>query len=150
MANDKPGEHLKLDEGSPSVQSHIVVLQNVIARMATNSSACKTWCITIVTGLLVVTADKSKTHAAFLALLPIFVFAALDSYYLALEKGFRQSYNDFVRKVHMQALTASDLYSVEPSGETFKFQLEALRSLAIQGFYFPLLVVVGIALVALW
>src|ERR1044071_1280932 len=101
MPADAP---IKLNETSPSVQAHLGIIQNVIQRMGGNSTACKTWCITIVAGLLIVIADKNKPHLALLALLPTLLFLGLDIFYLALEKGFRNSYNDFIRKVHMQAL----------------------------------------------
>ena len=142
MADDKP---LKINETSPSVQGHLGIIQNVIQRMGTNSTACKTWCITIVAALLVIIADKNKPHLAMLALFPTVLFAGLDVYYLALEKGFRRSYDDFIRKLHMQALTASDLYSLEPTGSVWLLQVQALKSFAIWGFYIPLLVLIGLA-----
>ncbi|SRR6266496_3416993 len=142
MAEDKK---VKIDETSPSVQSHLAIIQNVIQRMGSNSSACKTWCITIVAALLVVIADKNKPNLALLALFPTVLFAGLDVYYLALEKGFRHSYDNFIRKLHIQALTASDLYSLEPTGNVWLLQLQALRSFAIWGFYVPLLVLIGLA-----
>jgi hypothetical protein len=144
MGSDAP---LKLNEASPSVQAHLGIIQNVIQRMGSNSAACKTWCITIVAALLVVIADKNKPHLALLALLPTFLFAGLDVYYLALEKGFRKSYDDFIRKVHIQALAPSDLYSLDPTGDTTKLQLAALGSFAVWGFYVPLLVLIGLAMV---
>lgn len=143
MPADAP---IKLNETSPSVQAHLGIIQNVIQRMGSNSAACKTWCITIVAALLVVIADKNKPHLALLALFPTLLFAGLDVYYLSLEKGFRKSYDEFIRKVHMQALMASDLYSLEPTGRTTALQLAALRSFAIWGFYVPLLVLIGMAM----
>ena len=53
---------LSLDETSPSVQAHLGIIQGVIQRMATNSAACKTWCITIVSAILVVVADKQNPN----------------------------------------------------------------------------------------
>lgn len=143
MLADAP---IKLNETSPSVQAHLGIIQNVIQRMGSNSAACKTWCITIVAALLVVIADKNKPQLALLALVPTLLFAGLDVYYLSLEKGFRRSYDDFIRKVHIQAVTASDLYSLEPTGKTTDLQYAALRSFAIWGFYVPLLVLIGMAM----
>jgi hypothetical protein len=143
MATENP---LKLNEASPSVQTHLGIIQNVIQRMGGNSTACKTWCITIVAALLVVIADKNKPQLALLAFLPTLLFLGLDVFYLALEKGFRNSYDDFIRKVHIQALSASDLYSLEPTGRMVTLQLAALRSFAIWGFYIPLAVLIGLAM----
>ena len=110
MADHK--KNLDIDSESPSIQTHLGILQNVIQRMASNSSACKTWCVTLVSAVLVIVADKGKPDYAWIAMLPIIVFAALDAYYLALEKAFRNSYNDFISKLHNKSLTESDLYSV--------------------------------------
>lgn len=134
-----------LSESSPSVQAHLGILQGVIQRMATNSSQCKAWCITIVSAILVIVADKSKPDYAWIALLPTILFLALDSYYLALEKGFRESYNLFVNKIHKKSLTPSDLYSVKPSGDMNKHQIESLKSFSVWGFYGGLFLLLIIA-----
>ena len=117
----------------------------MIQRMAANSSQCKAWCITIVSAILVIVADKSKPDYAWIALLPTILFLALDSYYLALEKGFRESYNLFVNKIHKNSLTPSDLYSVKPSGDMNKHQIESLTSFSVWGFYGGLFLLLIIA-----
>ncbi len=38
----------KFEPDSPAVQTHLSLIQAVIARMAGNSRSCKTWCITLV------------------------------------------------------------------------------------------------------
>lgn len=93
-------QFLNLTDDSTSVQSHLTILQNVIQRMASNSTACKTWCITLVSAVLVIVADKGKPDYAFISFLPIIVFAFLDAYYLTLERSFRVRYDDFVNKLH--------------------------------------------------
>jgi len=134
-----------LDESSPSVQAHLGILQGVIQRMAANSSQCKAWCITIVSAILVIVADKSKPDYAWIALLPTILFLSLDSYYLALEKGFRESYNRFVAKIHENGLSPDDLYSVRPSGNMNKHQFDALKSFSVWGFYGGLVLLLIIA-----
>ena len=62
-----------------------------------------------------------------------------------LEKGFRQSYNDFVKKLHEEKIAAEDLYLIEPSGKKFGNQIAALKSFSIWGFYSGLLVLVVLA-----
>jgi len=113
--------------------------------MASNSSQCKAWCITIVSAILVIVADKSKPDYAWIAMLPAILFFALDTYYLTLEKGFRSSYNSFVKKIHRGELGADDLYSVEPSGDTFRHRRKALKSFSIWGFYIGLVVLIFVA-----
>ena len=134
-----------LREDSASVQSHLHILQCVIQRMATNSSSCKAWCITIVSAILVLIADKNKPDLAFLALIPSILFLALDAYYLALEKGFRTSYEDFINKLHNNNLFTEDLYFISPKGNISAHQKEALKSFSVWGFYSSLIILVIVA-----
>lgn len=137
MTNQNP-----LTEESPSVQAHLQIMQGVISRMAANSTASKAWCITIVSAILVLVADKSKPEYAFIALVPIVLFSALDSYYLALEKAFRDSYNAFIKKLHDQKICSDDLYSIVPKGSMTRHQVDALKSFSVWGFYVCLAVMV--------
>ncbi len=134
-----------LSESSPSVQAHLGILQSVMQRMAGNSTACKTWCITVVSAILVIVADKGKPNFALIALVPTLLFLALDAYYLALEKAFRASYADFVKKLHSGVAKAEDLYAVAPMGSHSKHQLEALKSFSVWGFYATLLILIELA-----
>ena len=134
-----------LSEASPSVQMHLSIIQGVIERMASNSTSSKAWCIAIVSAVLIIVAGKGKPDFAFLAFIPAFLFLALDTYYLALEKGFRNSYNSFVKKVHGGTLTPEDLYSVVPEGNQSALQIEALQSFSVWGFYVVLGLLIGLA-----
>ncbi|MBU2882884.1 hypothetical protein KO525_18015 [Psychrosphaera sp. B3R10] len=133
---------VNIDPTSPSIQTHLSILQNVIQRMAVNSSSSKAWCITLVSAVLVIVADKGKPEYAYIAMLPTLVFAALDAYYLALEKAFRNSYNDFISKLHSKSLTESDLYSVAPKGNLSYLQWESIKSFSVWGFYLSLAVLI--------
>jgi hypothetical protein len=97
---------------STAVQSYLTALQAVITRMATNSSNCKTLCVTLVAAILVVVADKGKTSFTFVALLPVLLLCFLDAYYLGLEQGFRHTYNAFVAKLRDGNATVADLYII--------------------------------------
>lgn len=144
MMTTEPND-LVLSEISPSVQTHLGILQNIIQRMAANSSSCKAWCITVVSAVLVIVADKGKPNFAFIALIPTLLFFALDVYYLALEKGFRASYNDFVKKLHSGTAKAEDLYAVNPKGSQSDHQFEALKSFSVWGFYATLVILIELA-----
>lgn len=135
---------LEIDSDSPSIQSHLGIIQNIIQRMASNSSSCKTWCVTLVSAVLVIVADKGKPEYAWIAMLPTFVFAALDAYYLALEKAFRNSYNEFISKLHNKTLTEKDLYSVVPKGNMSLLQRESVKSFSVWGFYLSLAILIVI------
>lgn len=134
-----------LDETSPSVQTHLGIMQGVIVRMSTNSSQCKAWCITIVSAVLVIVADKGKPNFAWIALFPSLLFLTLDAYYLTLEKAFRESYKHFIIKLHNGTLKPEDLYSIAPAGNMHKHRMEALKSFSIWGFYLGLIVLVALA-----
>lgn len=82
--NATPAHEARISEDSPSVHTHLGILQSVVQRMADNSASCKTWCITIVSAVMVVVADKSNPKLFWLAIMPIPVFLVLDVYYLAL------------------------------------------------------------------
>ena len=137
--------NMALAETSPSVHTHLGILQNVIQRMGASSSSCKVWCITLVSAVLVIIADTSKPDFAFIALIPTLLFLALDAYYLALEKGFRDSYNDFVKRLHAGTAMAEDLYAVTPKGNQSDHQLEALKSFSVWGFYATLVILIVLA-----
>lgn len=134
-----------LSEISPSVQTHLGILQSVIQRMASDSTSCKAWCITVVSAILVIIADKGKPNFPFIALVPTLLLLALDTYYLALEKGFRASYADFVKKLHTGVLKPENLYTIAPKGSHSKHQIEALKSFSVWGFYSTLFALIVLA-----
>ena len=115
MAGNQP-----LDIASSAVQHHLTLLQGIIQRMAENSRSCKLWCITIVAAVLVLVARTERPDYALIALLPAVLFRILDTYYLALERAFRNSYNDFVTKLHSGELQSSDLYKLVSTGSAFR------------------------------
>lgn len=132
-------------ENSPAAQAHLSILQSVIQRMSSNSSSSKAWCITLVSAVLVIVADKSKAQYAWIAVIPTVLFFALDAYYLALEKGFRDSYNHFIDKLHRGEVRPGDLYSVVPSGSLARQFWKALRSFSVWPVYLTLLGMIYVA-----
>jgi hypothetical protein len=125
-------------EESPAVQSHLNIAQSVIQRMALNCASCKAWSITLVAAILVVIADKNKPNYALIAVIPAVLFLVLDTYYLALERCFRASYNDFIDKVHSGRVAATDLYAVTPTGSLPKVFIKSICSFSVWPFYVTL------------
>ena len=128
----------KIGLDSPSVQSHLTILQEVISRMATNSSGSKTWCIALVSAILVVIADKDIPDLVWIALVPIGLFLGLDAFYLGLERRFRHQYNVFIEKLHNDEAEIEDVFVVAPSegsGATIKATMKALGSFSVWPFY---------------
>jgi len=134
-----------IEENSQAVQSHLNIMQNVIQRMASNSGASKAWCIALVSAVLVIVADKSKPDYAYIALIPTLLFLILDAYYLGLEKGFRNSYNDFIRKLHKGKIESDDLFAVLPQGNMFGLFFKSLISFSVWPFYLTLIIMIYIA-----
>ena len=125
-----------LTHDSQAVQKHLEILQGVINRMAENSRSCKVWCVTLVAAILVLVARTGQADHALIALGPTALFYVLDSYYLALERGFRKTYGSFVRKLNEQQATTSDLYTVFPTGSIPGGTVWAMfRSFSVPPFY---------------
>lgn len=135
----------ELKKNLNAVQVHLNIMQSVIQRMASNSASSKAWCITLVSAILVILADKGKPIYTWIAIIPSFLFLILDAYYLALEKGFRNSYNDFVRKLHSDDIESNDLFMVVPKGRIVKLFLISLISFSIWPFYTMLLIMIYLA-----
>lgn len=135
-------KEIDINPESASIQTHLSIIQNVIQRMASNSSSCKTWCVTLVSAILVIIADKGNPSYAWITIIPILIFFSLDAYYLSLEKGFRNSYNKFIRKAHENSLTENDLYSVAPEGDMKDLMKKSITSFSVGGFYLPMVFLV--------
>lgn len=135
---------------SPAVHSYLNILQSVITRMASNSSGCKSWCITLVSAITVILIDRDKAQYVYIGLAPITLFGLLDCYYLTMENLFRDRYNGFIRKLHSDNVQRSDLFVVSPQqGVTSILLLKNLRSISIYPFYLVFaLIVVAIGLVS--
>ncbi len=131
-----------LDSESSAVQTHLNIMQDVIRRMADNSRSCKVWCVTLVSATLVLVARMENAQHALIALVPAVLFLLLDTYYLALERGYRDSYEALVQKLHNNELRLPDLYVVKPSGTIPLLCWHSLPSFSIWPFYLMLAVLV--------
>ena len=134
-----------LDHDSLAVQKHLEIMQGVITRMSANSRSCKVWCVTLVSAVLVLVARTEQPDYALVALIPAVLFLILDTYYLALEKGFRNSYEGFVGKIHLGELTSPDLYTIAPCGSNLERVTASLRSFSIWPFYLTIVVMILLA-----
>ena len=141
-------ENPPLNENSSAVQAHLTIMQGVINRMAENSRSCKVWCVTLVAATLVLVARTGEPQHALIALVPTALLWFLDAYYLGLERRFRNSYNDFVAKVHRGNVGVTDLYQVKPVGSAIgQFLWAMFRSLSTLPFY---VLVTATILLAWW
>jgi hypothetical protein len=119
---------------SSSVQNYLNLLQGVVTRMASNSSNCKSLCITLVSAIVVVITEKGKPDFAWITLIPILLFCFLDAYYLGLEQGFRCTYNEFVKRVQDGVATERDLFVLIPKRIVQRNQANGVTTKEIQRF----------------
>lgn len=149
MSNSSPqSQPHKVTFESDAVQNYLNILQGVITRMASNSANCKTWCISLVSAILVVIADKNKPNYAWISLIPIVLFFLLDSYYLGQERSFRQIYNDFVKELHSSGeITIDKLFALRPPKgmNVVNLLFASSLSFSIYPFYLTLIITVIIA-----
>lgn len=126
-----------LTSDSVAVHSYLGILQNVISRMATNSSSCKTWCVSLVSAILVVIVDKKMPDYAWIAFIPVLLFFLLDAYYLGQERAFRDVYTKFVKKLHTRTATDQDLFVIQPiqGFNVAKALVSACFSFSVYPFY---------------
>src|SRR5262245_14436128 len=84
---------------NPAVTAHITLLQGIINRLATASASCKTWCITLVAALVSLAGSTRVPVIVTVALVPVVVFAFLDTMYLAQERAYRDLYKRIVDEI---------------------------------------------------
>lgn len=124
---------------SPSVQSHILMLQGIINRMAGNSANCKNWTITLVAAMFVLLVDKKmQIPNAWTCLIPVGLFYLLDCYYLGLERLCISSQKAFLKKVYNREECLEDLYKVDELTNKCKQvcnTIKAMKSISTTPFY---------------
>ncbi len=140
----------KIDCNSPAVHTYLNILQGIINRMGRNSAQCKTWCITLVSAILILSYNKDVVAMSdtilYMAFLPIIMFYFLDSYYLSMEREYVKRYNRFTKKLREGKNVNNMLYdaSIEKGFLRRLCQtMEAFESPST-GLFYPLL---GIILV---
>ena len=133
---------------SSSVQSYLNSLQAVISRMAANSAASKTWCITLISAVIVfATGNNRNPQSIWVSVIPLTLFFVLDSYYLGLERRFRAIYNEFVRKLHAGTAKAEEVFIISLSGgmtTTLFTTVKASLSISVWPFYGLTLIMLAI------
>ncbi|EPO2451371.1 hypothetical protein ACT7LO_001690 [Providencia rettgeri] len=78
---------------------HLDFIQAVINRLSTNSFLLKGWSVVLISALFALSANDANIKFILLAYFPAIAFWALDGYFLALERGYRELYEK-VRIIH--------------------------------------------------
>ena len=124
-----------------SIQTYITTLQGMINRFANNSSSCKSWCITVVSAILVFMTEHKQPSLLLITFLPILVFAYLDAYYLSMERQVVETYNNFIKQLQHGTATPNDVHTIKIEGKSskaFDNTLKSFGSYSIYPFYFLL------------
>lgn len=104
------------ESNTPNKTKHLEFLQAAISRMAGNLFLLKGWSITLIAALFALAAKDSNQLYILLAYYPLFVFWALDGYFLAQERRFRSLYD------HVRNLTEDQ---IDFSMDTSRFSTES-------------------------
>jgi len=94
-----PSPH-PLEPLDPNALKHLDMIERVIERMARNSFSLKAWTVVLVSALFALAADRVDGRLFLVGLLPVFVFWALDGYFLWQERLFRALYDAVRNRIH--------------------------------------------------
>lgn len=72
--------------------AHLGFIQGIITRMGTNSFLLKGWSVTLVAAMFALAVKDADKRFMLISYFPIFVFWALDGFFLHQEKLFRKLY----------------------------------------------------------
>jgi hypothetical protein len=126
----------------PAFLAHMNMLQSVITRLAGNSASCKTWCSGLVTTVLSLAGSARLPQLLPLALVPILVFAFLDTNYLCEERRFRKRFEELAAEARGGAYGCADLFGFGRPAEWKRPRalLSAFFSWSILSYYGGLIV----------
>ena len=138
---------MTFDFGTPVVQAHLEMLQDVIQRMAENSRACKLWSITALSAIVFLAARTGVPWHVLIALVPLFLFFLLDVYYLSLERRFRGSYERTLARLRDSTYGPEDAYQIAPVAASLGTWMKSIRSPSVL-LYYPIALAVPVAVFA--
>lgn len=72
--------------------AHLGFIQGIITRMGTNSFLLKGWSVTLVAAMFALAVKDADKRFMLMSYFPVFVFWALDGFFLHQEKLFRKLY----------------------------------------------------------
>lgn len=121
--------------------AYLQIIQDTINRMSTNSAIFKGFAATIVAGTAVIQYSEISRWVLVMSFLPVLSFAALDIYYLKLEKKYRILYNQ-VRTSSKKIDFSMDIKSISNKSKIYNVGIwSCIKTPSILIFY-PVLVIV--------
>lgn len=130
---------------------YILLLQENINRMASNSANCKTWLVTILAALLAIQVSLQELQGIlWIALIPALLFYLIDSYYLGLERRFIKIENNFVEHEKTDDALSSLLYNFDTKAimSDGKATWQSMGSASTFPFYITIILI--IVVVSAW
>lgn len=88
MTSDHVADDVPDEWGPEDRRKHLDFIQAAIARMAGGSAVAKGWALTIATATFGYAGTKGSILVCILGILAVLLFAAVDTKYLQLERGF--------------------------------------------------------------
>lgn len=123
---------------------HLEFIQSVITRLNTNSFQIKGWAITIVAGVIALSATLQNKFLLIIALFSVVLFWVMDGYCLSQERKFRGLYNDVAGISDVrQKLKPFEMNPNLYKGGYFSFW-RTLRAMTIWPIYLSILILIGI------
>lgn len=116
--------------------AHLNMIQGIVSRLATFSANAKNFCVTIVAAILGIAFQQQLPLLLIAAAFVVISFGALDVYYLAQERRFR----DFYRDVANRPIADAGQLDLTPAKLTLSEYFAGFRSFSTGGFYVLLLI----------
>lgn len=77
---------------------HLEMIEAVIERMAKNSFQLKGWAMTLVSAIIALSAKDADSRFILFGIIPVIGFWILDSFYLQLERKYKELYSQVLLK----------------------------------------------------
>lgn len=130
-----------LDQGSLVTlrMGHLGMIESVISRLSGHSATVKNFSLTVYVGVLALAVSETEPALLWIAALAPILFAALDAYYLGIERSFR----DFYGTVAMRPLSEATNVAMDQATPR---PLSAFGSPVVWPFYLVQAIVAGVAI----
>lgn len=116
--------------------AHLNMIQGIISRMSGFSAGVKNFCVTISAAIIAVAYQKQVPMLVWAGAAVVLIFCIMDTYYLGLERRYRELYERVAARPFDQALDMS----LKAERLNLSTCFLALRSISVAGFYVLLLI----------
>jgi len=124
---------------------YLEMIQSIITRMASNSFMLKGWAITLVAGTFALLTRDSERLFFLIAYIPIILFWFLDSYYLQLERKYRELYNNSIQ-LPPDSIDFNLKITKKCNWQKKTYYFQSLFSITEFWFYFPSAILISIVI----